>query len=225
MKRSGHARALKGANGTCRDRRRSQGGAGMAWVRPFVRANRSLDASIKLIGSTLRTIATSERRRYRRPVGTSRSLREASGRLWDAATRLLRASSELAETNQCIAREPEHAALVPELVDHANERWDEIAAWLYDVIGEVNTLQDDVLRGLETGTLVAEKPAVRRPRIILAPRPAPIRAFVLRRQPRVVDRIAPILRRRRRTPRPAAVRVPRRSIRGRAPPLSSVCSL
>ncbi|HEX6158791.1 MAG TPA: hypothetical protein VF111_01410, partial [Thermoanaerobaculia bacterium] len=70
-----------------------------------------------------------------------------------------------------------------------------------------------------------EQPAPRRVRIRVAPRPGAIRAFLLRRQPRVVDRIAPILRRRRRTPRPAAVRVPHRSLLGRAPPLVPISLL
>jgi hypothetical protein len=156
-----------------------------------------------------------------RPVRTSRNLHEASGRLVDASARLARAAEALAETNACISRDPVEASVVPDMLVRATERWVEVAGWLQQAAGDVSTLQEDVLLGLRTGFFVPEpeRPAGRRPRIHLAPRPVPLRAFLRLRQPRVVDRIAPILRRRRRIPRPAAVRVPRPSLLGRAPPL------
>jgi hypothetical protein len=135
------------------------------------------------------------------------------------------AARELAEVNACIAREPENAGEVPELLVEAAERWAFMAEWLSESVDRVFTIQEEVLDGLETGTLVPERPADRRPRIVLAPRPVPIRAFLLLRQLRVADRITPVLNRRRRTPRPAAVRVPRPNVLGRAPPLFSVCLL
>jgi hypothetical protein len=84
--------------------------------------------------------------------------------------------------------------------------------------------QVDVLGGLSTGELVPERPSDGRPRIILTPRALFVRAFLVTRQPRVSDRITPVLLRRRRTPRPAEVRVPRRNLQGRAPPLSLICA-
>lgn len=222
MTRTNHAQATRGTPG---NRRRSRGGGGAAWVRPFCRAHRALDASIRLIDSTVRTMRSSERCAARRPVHASRNLDQASARLIDASARLERAARELAETNQCIVREPEQSALVPELLEHAAERFLGIAGWLQQTSDFVFQLQKDVLHGLATGELVPESPAERRPRIRLTPRPAPVRAFLRLRQPRVVDRITPILRRRRRTPRPAAVRVPRRSLLGRAPPLVPISLL
>ena len=205
-------------HGTSRNRRRQQDG-GPAWFRPYCRAQRALTASIRLLGSTLRTVRASARCAHRRPVRTSRALQAASGLLIEASARMARAAEALAETSACIAREADPSVL-PDMLARATEQWIDVDGWLQQAADDVYTLQADVLLALRTGFFVPEpEPAGRRPRIHLAPRPVPIRAFLRLRQPRVVDRIAPILRRRRRTPRPAAVRVPRRSLLGRAPPL------
>lgn len=189
------------------------------WVRPFRRAHRALDASVHLICRTLLTAGASSRRAHRRPIQSSRELAEASGLLIQASTRLNWAWRELAEASACAAREPGNAGEVTELLLAATERCVYMAGWLQESAEKVVTLQEDVLEGLRTGNLVPERPADHRPRIVLvAPRPAPIRAFLRLRQPRAVDRVAPLLQRRRRTPRPAALRVPRRSVLGRAPP-------
>jgi hypothetical protein len=223
-RRSRQAAASRGADGTCRERLRTRGGRRPAWVRPLRRAQRAINASILLLASTLRAVERSERCAHRRPVQTSRNLQGASGQLQVALARLNRAAREIAETNQCMILEPERAAGAPPLVAEAALRWVDVAGSLAALADDVFTLHEDVLSGLETGTLIPEPSAWRRPRIVIAPRPQPIRAFLLRRQPRVIDRIASILRRRRRTPRPASLRVPRRSILGRAPPLSSICA-
>ncbi|HUP59086.1 MAG TPA: hypothetical protein VNA69_01565 [Thermoanaerobaculia bacterium] len=216
------ARAPEGASGTCRDRRRPQGER-RRWVRPFYRANRALDASLRLIGSTLHAVAATKRTVHRRPVRASRNLHNASELLVTASVRLMWAAQNLAEMTECAGREPETAQHVPEIVVNATERWMYMTSWLAETADEVFALHRSVLDGLETGALVPERPADRRPRIVLAPRPVPVRAFLRLRQPRVHDRIAPLLLRRRRTPRPAALRVPRRNVLGRAPPLFSVC--
>jgi hypothetical protein len=220
-----HARAPKGANGNCRNRRRPEGARRPAWVRPFIRANRAISSSARLIGTTLLEVSASERHVHRRPVRTSKNLLEASDRLVQASARLYRAARDLARTNECIARDPENAADLPERLLETTESWVYVAEWLGEVAGDVFTFHQDVLDGLKDGTLVPERPADRRPRIVLAPRPVPVRAFLLLRQPRVIDRIASILRRRRRTPRPSAVHVPPDTHQGRAPPLSSICLL
>jgi len=218
MSRSNHAHTPQGDSGSSRSRspRRQQGGV-PAWVRPFTRANHALDASARLLVSTARTFARSQRCLHRRPVRASRTLREAVALVRDASARLIRAGQELEVAQKCLGRNAREDVLQP--VDDASARWREILIRLHETAEGVFALHEDVLLGLETGALVPERPAERRPRIRLAPRPAPVRAFLRLRQPRVVDRIAPILRRRRRTPRPASVRVPQRSLLGRAPPL------
>jgi hypothetical protein len=223
MMRPNRTQAPKGAAGKCRDRRRPQGRRRLAWVRPLRRAQRALDACVGLIDSALRTGAASERCADRTPIRASRGLHHASGQLVDASARLARAANALAATNECIAREPERALFAPELLIGVTERWVAVAQRLNEVADDVFVVHENVLSGLESGELIAEPEPVRRPRIVLAPRPAPVRAFLRARLPRVTDRIASILRRRRRTPRPAALRVPRRSVLGRAPPLSPVC--
>ncbi|HKQ19585.1 MAG TPA: hypothetical protein VJW75_07560 [Candidatus Eisenbacteria bacterium] len=195
------------------------------WVRPFFRASHALDASMRLIGATLHTVAVSRRCAHRRPIQTSKQLQSALDLLVIASARLMKAARELAELTECVAREPGTPRVVPDIAVAATERWVEMARWLAEATNEVFHLHRSVLDGLKSGTLVPEQPADRRPRIVLAPRPVPVRAFLARRRPRAADRIAPILLRRRRTPRPAALRVPRRGIRGRAPPLSPVCAL
>ena len=129
----------------------------------------------------------------------------------------------ITELDACIARDPENADGAPEILIETTERCVSMADWLYEVTDQVFAAQEEVLHGLASGTLVPEPPPRRRPRIVLTPRPAPVRAFLRARLPRATDRISPVLRRRRRTPRPAAVTVPRRTSQGRAPPLSPVC--
>ena len=223
--RPNYAQAPKGATGQCRDRRRPQGRRRLAWVRPLRRAQRALDACVGLIDSALRTGAAWERCADRTPIRASRGLHHASGQLVDASARLARAANALAETNACIAREPERAFLAPGLLMDVTERWVQVARRLHEIADDVFLVHENVLSGLESGTLVAEPEPERRPRIVLIPRPAPVRAFLRFRRTRATNRIASILRRRRRTSRPAALRVPRRSVLGRAPPLSPVCVL
>jgi hypothetical protein len=98
-----------------------------------------------------------------------------------------------------------------------------LCAQLAAVANEVYALHQVIRDGVVSGELVPERDSyTRRPRIILAPRPAPLRAFLRRRLPRVRERIGPLHRRRWRIPRPAALRVPQRQTLGRAPPLSRV---
>jgi len=223
MTRRNRAQAPKGVAGTCRDRRRSKGLRREAWVRPFRRLHRALDTSLRLINTTLLTAADCGRRAHG-PIRAVQELSAASDLLIRASTRLRRAARGLAEVYACIAREPENAGQAPELLVAATARWVVMTGWLGKSADQVVTLHRDVLDGIETGALVPERLADHR-RIVLAPRPVAIRAFLQLRQPRAADRITPLLNRRRRTPRPAAVRVPRRSVLGRAPPLVSVCLL
>jgi hypothetical protein len=212
--RPNHARASKGA--ACRKQPRP------SWVRPFRRARRSLGASVLLIESTLRTISDSRRCAHERPIRVTLDLGEAFGRLAHASSRLGKALCQLARTDECWAREAGPDADSPDLFVDAHQIAIRVAASLERVAADIHALQQSVTEGLESGTLVPEPDAFR-PRITVIPRPAPVRAFLRARLPRVRDRITPILRRRRRIPRPSGLRVPRRGIRGRAPPLSPVC--
>ncbi len=170
--------------------------------------------------------AESERCAHLRPVRTWRDLHNISALLITASRKLECAARKLAQIQESIVREPERSCGVPDVLVRATEMWVFTAELLRDTSNELFSLQADVLEALRSGVLMPEEPepAPRR-RIILESRPVPIRAFLALRQARVKDRIGPILRRRRRTPRPAAVRVPRRNTLGRAPPLSSTCAL
>ena len=225
MSRSGSASARKRATGTCRDPRRASRGQRPGWVRPVRRVHSALNASLRLIDTVLRTLAVCERRAVRRPIGTSRSLDHASGVLVTASAQLARAVKGLAEANEWIALHPEDAAGAPEVLVKATERWLSVIQFLEGVSNQVFGLHEDVLEGLEAGELVPEPPPQPRRRIVLVPRPAQVGAFLRTRLRRAVDRISPVLQRRRRTRRPASLRVPRRTSQGRAPPLVPVCLL
>ena len=222
MTRPTHAQAPKGATGTCRDRRRPRGGRRRAWVHPFRRATRALTDCAMLICTTAARVKATARDARQRPVRSSRKLQRASARVADLSMRLHRVARDLARAQKHLARDPEHEPDLPLLVREAAESWVIVNGWLNELAGDVHDRHSEVLRGLATGALVPEEPADPRPRIRIAPRPVPIRAFLLRRRSRVIDRIAAILRRRRRTPRPAAVTVPPDTHQGRAPPLSSI---
>ena len=219
----------KGAAG----KRRKRGGPRIelkAWTRPFRRARRALDASTRLILATLRKVSASKECAEDEPIRSSRYLQDAAALVIDATVQVERAAREIAATGRCICLDPEEAAEIPEIVAEVTDQWLYLVQWIDELAKGVVTVHNDVLHGLVTGALVAEPgafdlPRQRRPRIVLAPRTVYVRAFLAARQPRATDRIASTLSRRRRTPRPAAVSVPRRSHTGRAPPLSPTCLL
>jgi hypothetical protein len=199
---------------------------GPEWIRPYRRAQRALDSAASLIFSTIYAVADAERCAGRRPVRTARRLNGAVREMTVASLRLIDARRELAEASEALEREPEQqSGDAPELMELAAERCRAVAEYIPFAVTEVVRAQVEILGGLGTGELVPEPPSDGRRRIVLTPRPLFVRAFLTSRQPRVSDRIAPALLRRRRTPRPAEVRVPRRNLRGRAPPLSSTCAL
>ena len=214
-------------------KRRKRGGPRLelkAWGRPFRRARRALDHSKRLIFATLRMVSASKECAEQQPVWTTRRLREAAALLGAASAQLVLAAREIGATSRCVCRVPEEAADIPDVVADATEYWAFLTQWIAEIADGLFTAHGDVLNGLKTGALVPEpgafdRPRQRRPRIILAPRPVYVRAFLAARQPRATDRIASTLSRRRRIPRPAAVSVPRRSHTGRAPPLSPACLL
>ena len=224
MIRPGSATAPKGATGgTCRPSRRSRG---PEWVRPYRRAQRALDSAANLIFSTMHVLVDAERCAGRRPIRTSQRLTGAARGMTMASLRLIEATRELAEANEALDREPaQQSGQAPELMELAAARCLAVADSIPFAVNEVMLAQIEVLGGLRTGELVPERPSDGRPRIVLTPRPLFVRAFLASRQPRISDRITPALLRRRRTPRPAEVRAPRRNLRGRAPPLSSTCAL
>ena len=177
----------------------------------------------------METITAVEEAAYcmeRRPLRTARRLTRAIRQMVTASLRLFEARRELAEAQDCLDRSPErHTGDAQELLDLATERCRAVARGIRFAASEVVDVQRGVLAGFASGELVPEHPSDSRPRITITPRPRPVRAFLAARQPRVSDRITPILLRRRRTLLPAEIRVPRRHLRGRAPPLSSICLL
>ena len=231
MTRPTSAKAPKRATGTCRrhgarNHRRPRAGRRLEWVRRYRRAQRALDSSVSLIKWTMAAVVAFDGAVGRRPVRTCRRLTRGLRDLATAGLRLVHAQRELAAARECLERLPERAlGDAPEIVELASERWRAASYWLKFVLNEVLLRQMEVLAGLACGELVPEHPSDSRPRIVVTPRPLAFRALFASRQHRVSDRIAPVLRKRRRTPRPAALSVPPRTCQGRAPPLSSTCAL
>ena len=183
-----------------------------------------MDSAVSRLFSSIYVVVEAGRCAARRPIHTAQRLNGAVREMTAASRRLLDARRELAEARQALDRAPDQQrGEAPELMELAAARCQALTDYIPIAVEQLVLAQLEVLGGLYTGELVAE-PAGNRRRIV-PPRPLFVRAFLASRQPRVSDRIAPILLRRRRTPRPAEVRVPRRSLRGRAPPLSSTCAL
>jgi hypothetical protein len=225
MTRPYSARRPKGAAGACRSHRARKAAPRPEWVRPYRRAQRALDASAGLILAILHTIDAAGRCAERRPIGTARSLTRAIRQMVAASRRVFDARRDLAEAKRFLRRMPKgQTGDAPELVELAAERCRAVARAILLATSEVLVAQTDVMEGLATGELVPEHPSDACPRIVITPRPIAVRAFLAVRRPRAADRITAILLRRLRTPRPAEVRAPSRSLRGRAPPLFSTCS-
>ena len=218
-------------SGICRSsRRRGQAPRGKEWVRPYKRAQRALDDAASMLVSTIRRVVD---------AGCCASRPRQSARILDAAVHQVKVSSkQYAEAERYLAEAAEALGLTqPELQDGAAFELLEIAGgrcqavrrYIFVAAQEVLLGQMEILSGVASGEVVPEDPSEERPRrrvIVLTPRPCYVRAFLAaRRRLRAGDRIAPVLRRRRRTSLPAEVRVPRRNLQGRAPPLSSTCSL
>ena len=222
-------------SGTCRSsRRRGEAPRGKEWVRPYKQAQRALDDAASMLVSTIHTVVRAGQCASR-PVQSKRFLIAALRQVTVASKQHAAARHNLEETAEAMGRTPQElqsgdAAMLLEL---ANRRCQAVLEYIYVATNEILLGNTELDHGVASGELVPEDPSLQdpsgeRPRrriIVIRPRPLFVRAFLASRRPRVGERIAPVLRRRRRTLLPAEVRVPRRSLLGRAPPLSSTCLL
>jgi hypothetical protein len=227
MTNSGSARAPRGAaGGASRPSRRRDQTRRPEWVNPYRRAQHALDVVEGLINSTMHVVLDTERCARQRPM---RAARRLIGKLrgMDVATMQVDvARREVAQAKAALAQDPsQQRSDAPEIMDLVTARCEAAARYIPIAAGEAVLAHVGILEGLITGELVPERPSDTRPRIVVTPRPLFVRAFLVIRQPRVSERITPVLLRRRRTPRPAEVQVPRPDVQGRAPPLSSTCAL
>jgi hypothetical protein len=227
MANSGSARAPRGAKGgTSRRSRRRDKSRRPEWVCPYRRAQRALDLAEGLIHSTMRAVMDTDRCAKRRPMRASRRLIGKLRKMDVASMQLAVARGQVAEAKAALSRDPsQQRGDAPEIMELVTKRCEAVAKYIPIAAGEAVLAQVGVFEGLMTGELVPERPSDTRPRIVVIPRPLFVRAFLVIRQPRVAERISPVLLRRRRTPRPAEVQVPRPDVQGRAPPLSSTCAL
>jgi hypothetical protein len=227
MTNSGSVSAPRGAKGgASRPSHRRDKSRRPEWVRPYRRAQQAIDSAASLIFATVHVVMDADRCAKRRPMRTARRL---IGKLrgMDVASRLvIVAQREMAKANEALSRDPsQQRGDAPELMELVAERCRAVIENIPIAAGQAVLAHVGILGGLCTGELVPERPSDSRPRIVVTPRPLFVRAFLVIRQPRVADRITPVLLRRRRTPRPAEVQVPRPDVQGRAPPLSLICAL
>jgi hypothetical protein len=187
----------------------------------MLRLDSALHTSWRLIDASVRIAHRCERTARHRPVRTSRHLYGAAARLSVASDRLISAVTHIRKMNECMATEA-NLPFGPELVLESLQRWTHALVTIEQTSATIDTMQETLLASLKSGDVDPAALTEVRRRIRLTPPPAPIRTFLLVRQPRVTDRITPLLRRRRRTPRPAEIRVPGRSLLGRAPPSFSI---
>ena len=211
-----HAKRAWGQKARARANRR------VAWVRPYWRMNCDIDRTNRLIESTLLIVAASQEQGAVRPIQTSRKLRRASGLLFRASVKLLRAACSLEETKERVAECPPTKG-VPELVGFASTCWEQTMARFTETSAQLSDVRDELLEGLRTGRLVPEPVEPRaepRPRIIIRIPPLLIaaRAFLLIRRSSVRDRLASVPVRRRRQALIVVTDAPRQISRGRAPP-------
>ena len=168
-----------------------------------------------------------------RPIRSTKKLIRALHQVTVAAKQYAQAERFVIEATEAVENAPpelldDDAA---ELVEMATERCHTVQQYIYVAANEVLLGHTEIYNGVQSGELIPEDPQDallddRPRRRVIRHNPLFVRAFLAaRRQPRVSDRINPVLRRRRRTLLPAEVRVPRRNLLGRAPPLSSTCAL
>ena len=235
MARNSSARASEDTvSGKCRTPRRRGAPAGQEWVRPFKQTHRMLDNAASMILQSVHTVVEAGCC-ARFPIRSTRKLIRALHQVSVATKQYFEAERFLSEATEAYEQAPPELVNeeVAEMLEMASERCRTVGEYIHVAAREVYLGQTEILDSVASGEVVLEDPAQAqsedRPRrrvIVLTPRPLFVRAFLAaRRQPRVGDRIAPLLRRRRRTLPPAEVRVPRRNLLGRAPPLSSTCAL
>lgn len=217
------------ASGTCRSsRRRGEAPRGQEWVRPYKLAQRKLDNAASMIISSVRTVADAGGCADR-PIESTRKLIRAIRQATVAAEQHAEAEHYLTEAAAAFELTPPElqSGDAPGLLELAAERCETVHRYLYVAANEVVLGHAEIFHSVESGEVVPEDLATSGPRrrtIVIRHNPLFVRTFLAARRQRAADRITPLLQRRRRTRLPAEVRVPKRSLRGRAPPLSSTCS-
>jgi hypothetical protein len=234
MVRNSSARAPEGtASGKGRTPRRRGAPAGKEWASPLKQTHRMLDNAASMLVQSVHTVADAGCC-ARFPIRSTKKLIRALHQVNVAARQYAEAEGFLIEAAEAFGHAPPELldGEAAELLEMATERCHTVRQYIHVATQEVLLGHTDISDRVASGELVPEDPSRElsedRPRhrvIVTTPRPLFVRAFLAaRRQPRVSDRIAPVLRRRRRTLLPAEVRVPRRNLLDRAPPLSSTCA-
>jgi hypothetical protein len=160
-----------------------------------------------------------------RPRWATRQIRRVSSRLVEAVARLKRGAESINAVNECLAHTTEEAGNAPERLFGVMEGWLDAAAEIADLADRIEDTSAILTAYIESG--------------IAAPldldeflkKEGPVRKLIVFQipAPRVLsienNRIFCIHVRRQRSVRLTVAEAPRRIVRGRAPPLVSICSL
>lgn len=166
------------------------------------------------------------------PLRSTKKLIRALHHVTVASRKYAAAERYLVEVTEAVGQAPPELldGEAAELLERAAERCRTVRQYIDVAANEILLGHQEIYARVQSGEVVPEDPQSAllddgpRRRVIRR-NPLFVRAFLAaRRQPRVGDRITPVLRRRRRTLLPAEVRVPRRNLLGRAPP-ASTCPL
>jgi hypothetical protein len=206
---------------SCQFRRNGQ----ERWIRPFRRAHRAIDSTLRLIALSRFLLNECEIFAGVRPRWATRQLARVSGRLIEAAGRLQRGAENMKATNNCVARAPADAGDAPERLIDAMDHWIAAAAQLAMLSNRLEDTSARLLAYMKAGIA----PPLDLDKLFRKEGPAPKRIVFRLPSPRVLsienNRIFSIHVRRQRSARLTVAEAPRRIFRGRAPPLVSTCSL
>jgi hypothetical protein len=187
---------------------------------------RSIDVTLRLIESSRRAIDACETLAVEHPLRAGRQLDQVSGWLVEASEQLGRGAKALSEANDQVARVPAYAGGAPRLLIVATARWIDAAAklaMLSNRLDDSSTALVDYVKGgtapLDLSELLP-KPGSAPKRIAFAVRRPSLKFLSIENR-----RVFCIHVRRQRSARVTVAEAPRRIVRGRAPPIVSICSL
>jgi hypothetical protein len=200
-----------------------------SWVAPVRRFRRAVGCSLRALEESCRELGESERCREHRPRAAARSLLHAKDSLTRAAGHLGRASVRMGDAMQALAVAPQEGAGAPMAIIEATGRFVEVAGRVAHASNRLKQAMVMVVaaaqsRGLDVPDDL-EPVEVARWSLMITRRFS--RPWLLQLDlPSLRETIARFLfPRRRRLGPPAALDGVRRIGRGRAPPLSSICTL
>jgi len=187
---------------------------------------RSIDVTLRLIETSSRAIDACQSIAEEHPLRAGRQLDQVSGWLVEASTQLGRGAKALREANDQLARVAAFSGGAPPLLIAATARWIDAAAKLAMLSNRLDDSSTALVEYVEGGTAPLDlsellpKPGPEPKRISFALPPPSLKFLSVENR-----RVFCLHVRRQRSARVTVAEAPRRIVRGRAPPVVSICSL